>query len=67
MSAKTEQSWSLETLKNDLLCLKTMWFSKAAGGSHKDRLESFYKPQAEACKCTCRSGFGAVDLELLCS
>lgn len=35
-------------VKQDLVCLKTMWFSKASGDSHADRLESFYSPQAHA-------------------
>lgn len=53
-----KESLSLGTLMDDMLCLKTMWFSKASGGSHKDRLESFYKPQAEACKWASRRWFG---------
>eukprot|EP00897_Mesotaenium_endlicherianum_P009990 jgi/Mesen1/9019/ME000565S08337 len=35
-------------LLDDLLVLKTMWFSQISGSTHKDRLESFYGPQAHA-------------------
>jgi betaine lipid synthase len=41
---------SMETLKNDLTVLRHLWFSKASGGDHASRLESFYGPQAEACE-----------------
>lgn len=34
----------------DLQCLSSMWLKKINGGSHKERLEEFYRPQAEACK-----------------
>lgn len=47
--ARSKKSGTFANLKNDLMCLKTMWFSKARGATHKDRLESFYEPQAEAC------------------
>lgn len=43
---------SMDTLKNDLTVLRHLWFSKASGGDHASRLESFYGPQAEACECT---------------
>eukprot|EP00250_Pteridium_aquilinum_P015018 c22330_g1_i1 orf=364-1188(-) len=32
----------------DLQVLKSMWFAKISGSSHKERLESFYGPQADA-------------------
>ncbi|CAI5471037.1 unnamed protein product [Closterium sp. Yama58-4] len=32
----------------DMRCLSTMWFGKIKGSTHKDRLESFYGPQAHA-------------------
>jgi len=35
------------TLLDDLQTIKTMWFGKIDGDSHQDRLESFYKDQAE--------------------
>ena len=34
----------------DMTCLSTMWFHKTKGSTHKDRLESFYGPQAHACR-----------------
>ena len=49
-------SWSLDRLKSmssvkdDLLVLKHLWFSKASGADHAARLESFYGPQAAACE-----------------
>ena len=43
-------SSSSPSLFNDLLCLKTMWFQKASGDTHEERLSSFYAPQAEACE-----------------
>lgn len=51
-----KRTLSLERIKNygrgikdDLTVLKSIWFSKASGESHADRLESFYSPQAHAC------------------
>ena len=41
---------NLENMRNDLTVLKNIWFSKAGGGDHAARLESFYGPQAHACK-----------------
>jgi hypothetical protein len=39
-------------LKDDLLVLKHLWFSKAGKiTDHKARLDSFYGPQAAACEC----------------
>eukprot|EP00850_Spirogloea_muscicola_P022711 SM000308S11821 [mRNA] locus=s308:27954:29806:+ [translate_table: standard] len=38
----------LRGLCDDLLVLKTMWYSKVSGDTHKARLESFYGPQAHA-------------------
>jgi hypothetical protein len=35
---------------SDIQVLRTMWFSKIAGDTHKERLECFYGPQAHACK-----------------
>eukprot|EP00271_Cylindrocystis_brebissonii_P006722 TRINITY_DN19505_c0_g1_i1.p1 TRINITY_DN19505_c0_g1~~TRINITY_DN19505_c0_g1_i1.p1 ORF type:complete len:708 (+),score=127.24 TRINITY_DN19505_c0_g1_i1:145-2268(+) len=32
----------------DLQCLSSMWFKKIKGTTHKERLESFYSPQAHA-------------------
>eukprot|EP00897_Mesotaenium_endlicherianum_P008660 jgi/Mesen1/7822/ME000417S07135 len=32
----------------DMQCLSSMWFKKINGGTHKERLESFYGPQAHA-------------------
>ncbi|KAL2643503.1 hypothetical protein R1flu_011090 [Riccia fluitans] len=32
----------------DLQCLSSMWFKKINGRTHKERLEAFYNPQAEA-------------------
>ncbi|CAI7858224.1 unnamed protein product [Closterium sp. NIES-54] len=32
----------------DMQCLSSMWFKKIKGNTHKDRLESFYSPQAHA-------------------
>lgn len=32
----------------DLQVLKSIWFAKISGSSHKERLESFYAPQADA-------------------
>jgi hypothetical protein len=34
----------------DMQCISSMWFRKIQGGTHKERLESFYGPQAHACK-----------------
>ena len=54
-------SWSLDRLKSmssvkdDLLVLKHLWFSKASGADHAARLESFYGPQAAACECCGRA------------
>jgi hypothetical protein len=38
-------------LKDDIICLKSMWFAKGGGETHAERLDNFYKPQAEECKC----------------
>lgn len=38
-----------ESLRDDMLVLKHIWFSKAQGDDHASRLESFYGPQAKAC------------------
>eukprot|EP00270_Netrium_digitus_P017940 TRINITY_DN6727_c0_g1_i1.p1 TRINITY_DN6727_c0_g1~~TRINITY_DN6727_c0_g1_i1.p1 ORF type:complete len:684 (+),score=143.97 TRINITY_DN6727_c0_g1_i1:121-2172(+) len=39
---------TVKGLAADMRCLSTMWFKKVKGSSHKDRLESFYGPQATA-------------------
>ena len=50
-------SWSFDRLKSlgdvkdDLLVLRHLWFSKPSGDDHAQRLESFYGPQAAACRC----------------
>lgn len=36
-------------LKEDVICLKSMWFAKGGGETHAERLDNFYKPQAEEC------------------
>ena len=41
---------SITSVADDLLVLKSIWFNKASGDDHAERLESFYGPQAEACK-----------------
>lgn len=38
----------LRGIRDDMLVLKTIWFSKISGDTHKARLESFYGPQAHA-------------------
>lgn len=37
-------------VKDDLIVLKSIWLNKASGQDHASRLESFYGPQAHACK-----------------
>lgn len=37
-------------VKDDLIVLKSIWLNKASGSDHAARLESFYGPQAHACK-----------------
>ncbi|KAI5059149.1 hypothetical protein GOP47_0025468 [Adiantum capillus-veneris] len=39
---------SLQERWQDLQVLKNMWFPRITGDSHKERLESFYAPQAHA-------------------
>eukprot|EP00245_Coleochaete_scutata_P005726 TRINITY_DN1951_c0_g1_i1.p1 TRINITY_DN1951_c0_g1~~TRINITY_DN1951_c0_g1_i1.p1 ORF type:complete len:664 (-),score=144.25 TRINITY_DN1951_c0_g1_i1:680-2671(-) len=39
---------NLKGIKEDMECLSAMWFKKIKGNSHKERLESFYGPQAHA-------------------
>jgi len=41
---------TLKGVKQDLTVLKSMWFKKASGSDHAERLESFYGPQAAACE-----------------
>lgn len=40
---------SLADVKDDLVVLKSIWFSKAKGDDHASRLENFYSPQALQC------------------
>ena len=40
---------SLKGVRQDLTVLKYIWFHKASGSDHAERLESFYGPQAHAC------------------
>lgn len=37
-------------MASDISVLKSIWFKKLDGESHADRLDNFYKNQAEACK-----------------
>ena len=41
---------SITSVADDLLVLKSIWFNKASGDDHAERLENFYGPQAEACE-----------------
>ncbi len=38
------------SIKDDLLVLRHIWFSRQKGDDHAARLESFYGPQAAACE-----------------
>lgn len=40
---------SLADVKDDLVVLKSIWFTKAKGEDHASRLENFYGPQAQQC------------------
>lgn len=40
----------LTSVKDDLTVLRHMWFGSKKGDDHASRLESFYGPQATACK-----------------
>lgn len=42
------QKGRIGKVKEDLTCLKSMWFNKVKGTDHAARLESFYGPQAHA-------------------
>eukprot|EP01025_Chloroclados_australasicus_P048612 TRINITY_DN5514_c0_g1_i2.p1 TRINITY_DN5514_c0_g1~~TRINITY_DN5514_c0_g1_i2.p1 ORF type:complete len:667 (-),score=70.82 TRINITY_DN5514_c0_g1_i2:573-2573(-) len=42
------EKMSLSKLKNDMICLYSMWFNQVSGDDHAARLESFYSPQAHA-------------------
>lgn len=42
----------ISSVADDLLVLKSIWFNKASGDDHAERLENFYGPQAEACERT---------------
>ena len=37
-------------MASDISVLRSIWFKKLDGESHADRLDNFYKNQAEACK-----------------
>ena len=51
VSKRIEKLKSLPgNVRDDLVVLRHMWFSKAKGGDHAARLESFYGPQASACE-----------------
>ena len=55
--APLRRTFSLEKLqgvKDDLIVLKSIWFNKAKGGDHAQRLDNFYSPQAAACGCHSR-------------
>lgn len=41
---------TVKGLAQDMSCLSSMWFKKIKGNTHKERLESFYGPQAQACE-----------------
>lgn len=41
---------TVRNLCNDVQVLKSIWFGKITGSTHKERLESFYGPQAHVCK-----------------
>lgn len=45
-----ERLKSLGDVKDDLVVLRHLWFSKAKGADHAARLENFYGPQAAACE-----------------
>ncbi|KAK9817757.1 hypothetical protein WJX72_001701 [[Myrmecia] bisecta] len=36
------------SVKDDLIVLRSIWFNKASGTDHAERLEAFYSPQAHA-------------------
>lgn len=46
----SEKLRKFEGVKDDLIVLKSIWLNKASGEDHASRLESFYGPQAHACK-----------------
>lgn len=39
----------ISSVADDLLVLRSIWFNKASGDDHAERLENFYGPQAQAC------------------
>lgn len=43
-------SFTPDGLKQDLQVLRYMWFGKAKGDDHAQRLDNFYKHQAGACE-----------------
>ena len=48
----------MQRLKDDVTCLKSMWFAKGGGTTHAERLDNFYKPQAEECALATHSSHG---------
>ena len=50
MASKAEPAGFVQQLKDDVTCLKAMWFAKGGGDDHAERLDNFYKPQAEQCE-----------------
>ena len=49
MASQREPTGLVQRLKDDVTCLKAMWFAKGGGEDHAQRLDNFYKPQAEQC------------------
>lgn len=47
-SFSIEKLKKLSSVKDDLIVLKSIWFSRAKGDDHAARLEHFYGPQAHA-------------------
>ena len=41
---------TIRNLCNDVQVLKSIWFGTITGSTHKERLESFYGPQAHVCE-----------------
>ena len=53
-ATSTKKSMDLNKMassfKDDMVVLKNIWFGSKSGKDHAARLESFYGPQAQACK-----------------
>jgi hypothetical protein len=45
----SSSSQKLVSITDDLKVLKSIWLTKASGSDHKERLDNFYGPQADAC------------------